>query len=70
MAKSPPAHKIAVVEIQHDNVKTIAVEVTWNGEVITISDHYHPLPPDIDRLASQLLAQVRKDFSNGNHESN
>jgi hypothetical protein len=67
MSKSPPAHKLAVVEVEKDDHKIIAIEVTWAGEVITISNDEHPLPPEIDRLASQLLTQVRKDYGNANH---
>lgn len=66
---SIPAGKVAIVEVAN-GVKTVtAIEVVWGKAKIEISNETHPLTPEIDRLARELLDLVRKEYDNGNDQS-
>jgi hypothetical protein len=53
--------KVAIVEIvaPDGTVASTLIEVTLNGETLTISDTTHDITDDICKLAKQLVEKVR-----------
>jgi hypothetical protein len=56
--------RVAIVEIAatESTPATLAVEVAFDGETLTIGDKSHPITDELRRLAVALLDEVRQSY--------